>query len=97
MLLQTEPLPEALSLPLLAWLERPEFETLITILQSHAFALDVQSVLDMRESKDGLFPDYAEKAKAKAKVAAKYLDMIQILKDLRDGKHKLETHRALPE
>lgn len=97
MLLQTEPLPEALSLPLSAWLERPEFETLITILQSKAFALDVQSIAEQHASDGGRFPDYEAKSRASAAQSHRYRQAIQILKDLRDGKHKLETHRATPQ
>lgn len=97
MLLQTESLPEIQAKSLSAWLERGEFNLLITILKSKAFALDVQSITERHKSEGGLFPDYEAKSKASSASAEKYLTTIQILKDLSDGKLKLETHRAVPE
>lgn len=96
MQLLTELLPEAKSRPLSEWLDLPQFDTLLEVLQSRAFEHEFAAMKSRLESESGTSPNYELKAKDDARNADMTQMAIKMLKELQKTK-VFKTTTAQPD
>ena len=94
--LKSLPLPQATSQPLLEWLDRPEFTTLVLVLKSKQFTKEVEAAQSLIEASKGRGAEACKtKAEDDAAEAEKIGYAITLLQSIREAK-ALATVSAEP-
>lgn len=93
MQLQSQPLPADRQQALSQWLDQPEFDTLLAVLEAGRFTIQVDAAV-CREKPDGT--GYAEKALLLDARARAIAETITLLQSVKNQKEPFTTVSAIP-